>query len=84
MARQSGSKTRHENGVIVTTKSHYGSHKEMVVDHNEYGVELKEDQVLLKSDTHFYVTKKNRLDDGLADPARYSSEKLLLTKKPQE
>jgi hypothetical protein len=56
----------------------------MVVDHNEYGVELKEDQVLLKSDTHFYVTKKNRLDDGLADPARYSSEKLLLTKKPQE
>lgn len=77
---KNSSKSRHDSGVKISTKSPYGSHADMIVDHNEYGVELKDGEVLLQCDTHFYITNKKRLDDGLADPARYSGKKLLLTK----
>lgn len=75
---KSVSKTRHDNGTKISTQSPYGSHASMVVDHKGYAIELKDDEVLLKCDTHFYITKKKRLDDGLADPARYSGKKLFL------
>ena len=65
---------RHETGSQVTTPSWFGSHSTMVVDHTELGLELSEDQVLLKDDNHHYITFKNRLDNGLADPNRSSSE----------
>lgn len=70
------SSKRHDTGIKITTPSPYGSHASMVVDHNEYGVNLADDQVLLKCDTHYYVTKKNRLDNGSADPERYAGKKL--------
>ena len=73
-------KARHDIGVKISTESPYGSHASMVVNHEEYGVELQEGEVLLKCDTHFYITTKKRLDDGLADPARYSGKKLSLKK----
>lgn len=71
MARYSNRK-RHDTGQIITTPSAFGSHKSMVVDHEEFGLELSDNEVLLKDDTHFYITKKDRLDSGLCDTNRYS------------
>ena len=70
-------RTRHQTGNSVTTPSWFGSHASMVVDHTEAqisgcDVNLSEDQVLCKDDRGYYVTQKNRLDNGLADPKRYS------------
>ena len=42
------------------------------LDHSEFGLELSNNEVLLKDDTHFYVTQKDRLDSGLCDANRYS------------
>jgi len=82
MARsRSSSAPRHETGKTITTKSPFGSHADMIVDHAEYDIELQDGQVLLDDGSYFYVTSKKRLDDGLADPARYSGTRLYLTKK---
>jgi hypothetical protein len=78
MARSRDSRARHETGKTITSKSQFGSHAEMVVDHTQYGLTLEDGQVLLQDGGHFYVTKSNRLDDGTADPARYSGKKLYL------
>lgn len=72
------SSKRHDTGIKITTPSPYGSHASMMVNNEEYGVSLEADEVLLKCDTHFYITKKNRLDNGSADPNRYSGKKLYL------
>ena len=80
MARSRDTRAKHETGKTITTKSQFGSHADMVVDHNEYGLTLEDGQVLLQDGGHFYVTKSNRLDDGTADPARYSGRKLYLEK----
>lgn len=60
------SKQRHETAKKVTTKSIFGSHKSMLIK------ELENDMVLLKDDIGEYITFKNRLDNGLADPLRWS------------
>jgi hypothetical protein len=73
-------KKRHETGRTITTPSAYGSHASMVVDHEDYGLELEEGMVLCEDDSGFYITKRSRLDDGLADPNRYSVEKFQLVK----
>jgi hypothetical protein len=57
---------RHTTGNIITTKSWFGSHAEMVVE------ELEDGKVVCKDDKGTYITEKNRLDNGLADPKRYS------------
>ena len=74
----------HETGKVVTTKSPYGSHKDMVVRPDEYhannsriyrgrGIHtILEKEVVCKDDKGYYITFKSRLDDGLADPKRYS------------
>lgn len=74
------SKIRHETGNIVTTPSQFGSHESMVVDHSELqigGIDivLSEQQVLCEDDKGYYVTKKSKLDNGLADPSRYSNRR---------
>lgn len=69
------SKKKHDVGRTITTPSPYGSHASMVVDHTKYNAVLNADEVLCKDDYGVYITKRSRLDDGLADPARYSSEK---------
>ena len=61
---------RHETGVKVTTPSQFGSHSSMVVE--DHDVELAEGEVLCEDDRHRYVTFKSRLDNGLADPRRFS------------
>lgn len=68
------SKKKHEVGRTITTPSPYGSHTSMVVNHEKYNMALSEDEVLCKDDYRFYITKKSRLDNGMADPARYSSK----------
>ena len=74
MAKYSNKK-RHETGQVITTPSVFGSHKSMVVVHTEFGLELSDNELLLKDDTHFYVTTKDRLDTGIADPNRYANSK---------
>ena len=49
---------------VVTTPSFHGSHASMVVE------ELEDGKVLCKDDRGTYTTLKERLDNGLADPAR--------------
>ena len=60
---------RHSTGNIITTKSWFGSHAEMVVE------ELEDGKVVCKDDKGTYTTEKNRLDNGLADPNRYSNKR---------
>jgi len=60
------SKAPHDTGRQVTTKSRYGSHEDMVVQH------LDDGEVICKDDTGYYKTIQSRLDTGLADPNRYS------------
>ena len=66
-------------GNTVTTKSWFGSHEEMVVEPEElepsdelYLAHLHHSEVICKDDKGAYTTYKNRLDNGLADPNRYS------------
>ena len=58
---------KHEGKVlVVTTPSRFGSHKSMVVKDLENG------SVICKDDVGEYTTLKERLDNGLADPSRFS------------
>ena len=85
-------KKRHETGNTVTTPSQFGSHRSMVVDPEQY-VSAKDNRsevscgqgvCLCKDDKGFYITLENRLDSGLADPKRYSGERLNLVEKKDE
>jgi len=74
-------RSRHQTGHSITTPSWFGSHETMVVDHNEvqiggHDVTLSEEQVLCQDDRGYYVTEKKKLDNGLADPNRYSNRRL--------
>lgn len=69
----------HQAGITVTTKTHFGTTKDMVVDHATHKtvgtnspICLKDNEVLCKDDRGFYITLKNRIDSGLADPNRYA------------
>ena len=65
-------------GSVVTTKSWFGSHADMVVDSFDLEddfTSLKDGEVVCKDDIGYYVTDINRLDSGLADPNRYSIER---------
>lgn len=63
----------HQTGTSITTKTHFGSTGDMVVDHSSYKISLNDNQVLCKDDRGFYVTCKTRIDSGLADPNRYAN-----------
>ena len=72
-------------GNTVTTKSWFGSHEEMVVEPEElepsdelYLAHLHHSEVVCKDDAGYYVTDKDRLDNGLADPNRYSAKRELI------
>tara|TARA_Y100001963_G_C6771241_1_gene444977 strand:+ start:1771 stop:1974 length:204 start_codon:yes stop_codon:yes gene_type:complete len=60
---------RHVTGTEVTTKSWFGSHAEMVVE------EINEKEVMCEDQLGRYKTLRDRLDNGLADPNRYSNRK---------
>ena len=76
MARKLYKARQHESGTVVTTKTPYGSDSSMIVDLSQYKpISINADEVVCKDDRGFYVTKKNRIDSGMADPNRYSSYK---------
>ena len=61
------SKERHEGRAVkVTTPTLYGSHKSMVVK------ELERGKVVCEDDLGEYTTHTSKLDNGLADPSRWS------------
>jgi len=68
------SKKRHETGRTINGPSPFGSHAEMVVDHSGFDLDLCQDQVLCWDGDEYYITTKDRLDNGLADPRRYSGK----------
>lgn len=70
---------RHEGRVTnITTPSPYGSHAIMVVDNpSDHNVNLKDGQILCKDDNGVYITTKNHLNSGLADPNRCASNRLI-------
>ena len=68
----------YESGREITTKSWFGSHTEMVVSGEDEGtpvIKLKKNEVVCKDDKGYYITYRSRLDNGMADPNRYSSKK---------
>lgn len=71
---------KHETGRTITTKSPYGTHSNMLVTDEEVLKRLHFDEfetaqfVLVKDDEGYYITQKNRVDSGLADPNRYDTK----------
>ena len=75
----------YDSGTVITTKSPYGSHADMVVGLEElqsvgiitFGMDAISDldMVVCKDDKGHYITHKARLDNGLADPNRYSNRR---------
>lgn len=58
----------------IETPSPYGSHSDMVVDIDEQaqGHNIPKDKVICKDERGYYITFKNRIDNGRADPCRYA------------
>ena len=59
--------------------SRYGSHSSMV-DEEKTNQLSSEDEVVIKDELGFYTTKRSLLDTGLADPKRYSTNRVKLGK----
>ena len=73
MAKKIYKAPKHFTGSTITTKTHFGSHKEMVVDDvTNANVTLSSNQVVCMDDRGYYLTTVDRIDSGLADPNRYS------------
>lgn len=75
MAKKFYKAPKHSTGHAVTTKTHFGSTADMVVDHSNFkNVSLNDGQVLCKDDIGYYITLLNRINNGLADPNRYANK----------
>lgn len=80
MAKNYYKAPKHTTGHAVTTKTHFGSTSDMVVDHTTLLtdgkiVEITDTSVVCKDDIGFYITNKSMIDSGLADPNRYANTK---------
>jgi hypothetical protein len=79
MAKYTYKAPKHTTGSSVTTKTHFGTTVDMVVDHStlvfENNPTIEDNQVVCKDDNGYYITFKNRIDSGLADPNRYANAK---------
>jgi len=92
MAKYRPKSKGHESGREITTKSWFGSHADMVVGLEELqsrGLDkentvfaryrdIEDYETVCKDDRGYYITLKARLDNGMADPNRYSSEKRIV------
>jgi hypothetical protein len=75
MAKKLYKAPKHFTGHVVTTKTHFGSTADMVVDHSNFkNITLNDGQVLCKDDIGHYITLLNRINNGLADPNRYANK----------
>ena len=80
MAKYRVASKGYETGKQITTKSWFGSHADMVVEleelkANKFLHHLHHSEVVCKDDKGYYITEKNRLDNGLADPNRYNAHR---------
>ncbi|NDC96198.1 hypothetical protein EB077_12895 [bacterium] len=75
MAKNYYKAPKHSTGHAVTTKTHFGSTVDMVVDHNALSLEIPDSSVVCKDDIGYYITNKAMIDSGLADPNRYANAK---------
>ena len=71
----------YDSGTVITTKTPYGSHAEMVVSPEVFGsggaaATLRDNEVICQDDRGYYTTLTSKLDDGMADPNRYNSQRL--------
>lgn len=73
MAKNYYKAPKHTTGKTITTKSHFGSHKEMVADCEvTKNIKLNANEVVCKDDQGYYITTIDRIDSGLADPNRFA------------
>ena len=84
MAKKLYKAPKHSTGHAVTTKTHFGTTSDMVVDHSLLlvdgkPIEISNDNVLCKDDIGYYLTLKKMVDSGLADPNRHSNFKSRVT-----
>lgn len=78
---------KHQTGRTITTKTPYGSTSDMIVTDQDIlsKVPVSENCVLLQDDDGYYITNKNRIDNGLSDPLRYcTSYREIMSKKISE
>ena len=82
MAKKHFKPRTHDSGSVITTKTPYGSTSDMIVDHTKYRYIADNGPVIInenlggvvcKDDKGFYMTFKNRIDTGMADPNRYGN-----------
>ena len=66
MAKKQHKTPKYDSSVQYQGKTPYGSHKEMVVE------DLGNGLLRLEDEKGCYITSKDRLDSGLADPNRWS------------
>jgi hypothetical protein len=67
---------KHVVGRNISTKTAFGSHSDMIVSCEDPAIQslkIDDNQIICKDDTGYYITEKNRIDSGLADPNRYAS-----------
>lgn len=64
---------KHTTGRTITTKTPYGSTSDMIVTDEQIlsKVTVAANCVLLQDDDGYYITNKDRIDNGLSDPLRY-------------
>ena len=58
----------------IESPSPYGSHSSMVInlDNEAKGHNIPKGKVVCKDENGYYITFKNRIDNGLADPCRFA------------
>ena len=56
-------------------KTRYGSHSDMIDE--DKTSELNDEKLAVLEDEHgYYITERRRIDNGLADPKRYTQSRL--------
>lgn len=73
MAKKYYKAPKHTTGRSITTKTPYGSTSDMIVTDPEMlkKITVADHCVLMKDDDGYYITNKNMVDSGLADPMRH-------------
>lgn len=74
---------RYDTSKSISGPSPYGSHAEFVVDHSGFDLKLDDKQVLCQDERGYYVTYRDRIDNGAADPNRWTEMRISLP-QPQE
>lgn len=81
MAKKLYKPRSHETGIVITTKTAFGSTSDMIRDINLYNFvdseprTLQSNEVVCEDDKGFYITTKDRINNKTADPNRYANEK---------